>query len=70
MEQNRCEQNVHGLEKVHLTPKLQQVARRVIVNASTLEANTKNPKSAVTPWVASLKLQKQIYKTKTVINRA
>jgi len=70
MEQNRCEQYVHGLEKVHLTPKLQQVARRVIVNASTLEANTKNPKSAVTPRVVSLKLQKQIYKTKTVINRA
>jgi hypothetical protein len=70
MEQNNCEQYVHGLEKVHFTLKLQQVARRVIVNASTLEANTKNPKSAVTPRVASLKLQKQIYKTKTVINRA
>jgi hypothetical protein len=48
MERNRCEQYVHGLEKVHFTPKLQQVARRVIVNASTLETNTKNPKSAVT----------------------
>lgn len=70
MEQNNCEQYVHGLEKVHFTLKLQQVARRVIVNASTLEANTKNPKSAVTPRDASLKLQKQIYKTKTVINRA
>jgi hypothetical protein len=43
MEQNNCEQYVHGLEKVHFTQKLQQVARRVIVNASTLEANTKNP---------------------------